>query len=155
MAEMGSAEANLFLAALSALIEWFTTALLHRYSALSQAQAETWRAKLGGRRLEGADWRAQQAAPLQSAIYAPKPRGSKLLRCGAQTPSFDLRRKRSEGNRERSYLVPAKAVTWRFAPQRRSLLPRFFGPRFFGPRSFGPRSFSPRLFTGTDLRSPA
>ena len=49
MAEMGSAEANLFSAALSALIEWFTTALLHKHSALSQAQAETWRAKLGGR----------------------------------------------------------------------------------------------------------
>jgi len=49
MAEMGSAEANLFSAALSALIEWFTTALLHKYSALSQAQAGTWTAKLGGR----------------------------------------------------------------------------------------------------------
>ena len=59
MAEMGSAEANLFSAALSALIEWFTTALLPKYSALSQAQAGTWTAKLGGRRLEGADWRAQ------------------------------------------------------------------------------------------------
>ena len=49
MAEMGSAEANLFSAALSALIEWFTTALLPKYSALSQAQAGTWTAKLGGR----------------------------------------------------------------------------------------------------------
>ena len=67
-------------------------------------------------------------------------RGNKFHRCGVQTPSFDLRRKRSEGNREQSYLVPAKAVTGRFAPQRRSLLPRFFGPR---------------LFPGTDLRSPA
>ena len=28
-----------------------------------------------------------------------------------------------------TYLVPAKAVTGRFAPQRRSLLPRFFDPR--------------------------
>ena len=49
MAEMGSSEANLFSAALSALIEWFTTALLPKYSALSQAQAGTWTAKLGGR----------------------------------------------------------------------------------------------------------
>ena len=47
-------------------------------------------------------------------------------------------------------LVPAKAVTGRFAPQRRSLLPRFFGPHPFGSRSFGPR-----FFTGTYLRSPA
>ena len=54
MAEMGSSEASLFSAVLSALIEWFTTALLHKYSALSQAQAETWKPKLGGRRLEGA-----------------------------------------------------------------------------------------------------
>ena len=35
--------------------------LLHKYSALSKAQAET--------------WRAQQAAPLQCAIYVTKPRG--------------------------------------------------------------------------------
>ena len=33
-----------------------------------------------------------------SAIYAAKPRGTKVRRCGAQTPSFDLRRKRGEDN---------------------------------------------------------
>ena len=47
-------------------------------------------------------------------------------------------------------LVPAKVVTWRFAPQRMSLLPRFFGSRFFGSRFF-----NSRFFAGTDLRSPA
>ena len=113
-------------------------------SSYRNLEGETWRAKLGGRNLEGETWRAQQAAPLQCAIYAAKPRGSKLLRCGAQTPSFDLRRKRSESNGERSYLVPAKAATWRFAPRRRSLLPCFFGSRSFGSRSF----------TGNELRSP-
>ena len=29
--------------------EWSPTALLHKHSALSKAQAETWRLKLGGR----------------------------------------------------------------------------------------------------------
>jgi len=40
-------------------LEEIAGALLHKYLALSKAQAET--------------WRAQQAAPLQCATYATKP----------------------------------------------------------------------------------
>ncbi len=49
-------------------------------------------------------------------------RGTEVLRCGARTPSFDLRRKRVKT--ANTGLVPAKAATWRFAPQRWNLFPR-------------------------------
>ena len=58
-----------------------------------------------------------------------KERGSKLLRCGAQTPIGRLRGQ-GEDPRPASALVPAKAATWCLAPQRRNLFPRFLASFF-------------------------
>ena len=55
-------------------------------------------------------------------------RGTKVLRCGAQTPNVHLRGQRLGCLQHLS--VPAKAVTGRFAPQRRTLVPRLLFPRF-------------------------
>ena len=68
-----------------------------------------------------------------------KERGNKLRRCGARTPNGRLR-----GHKilPQSYSVPAQAATGRFAPQRRTLVPRSSIPRSSIPPSLSPRSRS-------------
>ena len=95
------------------------------------------RPKLRGRNLEGETWRAQQAAPLQCAICAAKPRGSKLLRCGAKRPVAAF-----AGTRV--YLLTLiffdEGRNWASAPHSAGV---------YSHASLAHASFGPRLFTGT------
>ncbi len=61
--------------------------------------------------------------------YGKEKRGTKVLRCGARTPTLHPRGERAR--QEHFNPVPAKAVTGRFAPQRRILVPCFFAALFF------------------------
>ena len=48
-------------------------------------------------------------------------RGSKLLRCGARTPSFDLRRKRVKARKEKS--CPGEGRDWALRPTAQEFTP--------------------------------
>ena len=78
------------------------------------AEDKTWRrARRGG----GKTRRRQDAAEARRGggkTWRRVRRGNEFLRCGAQTPSFDLRRKRVKGRKEKS--CPGAGRDWAFRP---------------------------------------